>query len=115
MDALSFANGEETDYSKIQEVVVLRETEEGIKSFRLDMTQGKKFMLSEVFYLQPNDVVYVEPDKSKSLKINLPVFTLVMSSISTLVLLLELHRELGYSINWVLRFFSNIIIVKVRL
>ncbi|WP_066627316.1 polysaccharide biosynthesis/export family protein [Labilibacter marinus] len=88
LDGISMASGE-TDYSSIDEVLVLRQTEKGTKSYRIDMSSGKKFLQSEAYYLQPNDVVYVEPDNSKKLKINLPVYTLILSSVSTLILLLN--------------------------
>ncbi|WP_430937009.1 polysaccharide biosynthesis/export family protein [Saccharicrinis sp. 156] len=88
LDAISLANGE-TEYSRIKEVLVVRQLDNGIKSYRLDLTKSEGFMSSEAFFLQPNDVVYIEPDRNKSLNINLPFFTLVMSSISTLILLLN--------------------------
>lgn len=88
LDGISMASGQ-TDYSHIKNVLVLRQTENGIKSYRMDLTSSKDLLISKAFYLQPNDVIYIEPDKSKRLKINMPVFTLILSSISTAVLLLK--------------------------
>ncbi len=87
IDAISMASGE-SDYSKISKFRVIRSTEKGNKIFQLDLNK-KEFMTSEAYYLLPNDVVYVEPHAAKSLKLNLPIFTLVLSSVSTLILLLN--------------------------
>ncbi|MBN2166756.1 MAG: polysaccharide biosynthesis/export family protein [Marinilabiliaceae bacterium] len=85
LEALSMANGE-TDYSTIKNVMVIRSSDEGSKAYRIDLTK-KDFINSQAYFLQPNDVVYIEPDRYKSLKINMPVYTLIMSTISTLVLI----------------------------
>ncbi len=87
LDGISMASGE-TDYSKISEVKVLRSTDHGSKSYVLDLT-NKAFLTSEAYYLQPNDVVYIGPAKVKSRQINTPLYTLVLTSISTIVLLLN--------------------------
>ncbi len=87
LEGISLANGE-TDYSSIKKVLVLRPTQEGSQSFRLDLT-NKSFLASPAFYLQPNDVVYVEPDKNKTVKINAPMYSLFLSTVSTLILVLN--------------------------
>lgn len=86
IEALAQANGE-TDFGSIKNILVIRTIDGMTSSYRLDLT-NKDFLNSEGFHLQPNDIVYVEPDKSKALQINLPIYGLIMSSISTLVLLL---------------------------
>jgi len=88
LDGISMASGE-TDYSHIKKVLVLRQTDKGIKSYRMNLTSSKDLLTSKAYYLQPNDVIYIEPDQSKRLRINMPVFTLIISSISTAVLLLN--------------------------
>ncbi len=87
LDGISMASGE-TDYSQISNVKVLRTTEHGSKSYILDLTK-KNFLTSEAYYLQPNDVIYVEPAGAKSRQINTPLYSLVLSSVSTIVLLLN--------------------------
>jgi polysaccharide export outer membrane protein len=88
LDGISMASGV-TDYGRIQKVLVLRPTDSGSKTFRLDLS-NKKFLASEAFFLQPNDVVYVEPDKYKNLKLNSSAYSLVLSTLSTIVLFLNL-------------------------
>ncbi|MCY1635017.1 polysaccharide biosynthesis/export family protein [Marinifilum sp. D737] len=87
LDGISMANGI-TDYGRIQKVLVMRTTDKGAKTYRLDLT-NKKFLSSDAFFLQPNDVVYVEPDKYKNVKLNSPMYTLFLSTISTLILILN--------------------------
>jgi len=69
--------------------LVLRPTDNGSKTYRLDLT-NKKFLASDAFFLQPNDVVYVEPDKYKNVKLNSPLYTLFLSTLSTLILVLNI-------------------------
>ncbi len=85
LDAISMASGQ-TDYSNIEQALVMRQTDEGTKSYRLNLKSGEEIMNSPAYYLQPNDVIYVEPDKSKRRQINARTYSLVLSSISTLVL-----------------------------
>ncbi len=87
LDAVSEASGE-TDYSRIKKIKVVRNFNNKGKIYDLDLTQ-KDFFTSEAYYIQPNDVIYIEADNSKALKINLPLYTMVFSSISTIVLLLN--------------------------
>lgn len=88
LDGISMASGV-TDYGRIQKVLVLRPTDTGSKTYRLDLS-NKKFLSSEAFFLQPNDVVYVEPDKYKNVKLNSPLYSLFLSTLSTLILVLNI-------------------------
>ncbi len=85
LDALSMANGQ-TDYSNIENALVMRQTEEGTKNFRLNLKSGVDLMNSPAYYIQPNDVIYIEPDNSKKRQINATTYSLIISTISTLVL-----------------------------
>ena len=87
LDGISMASGV-TDYGRIQKVLVMRTTHKGSKTYRLDLS-NKKFLSSEGFFLQPNDVVYVEPDKYKNVKLNSPMYSLFLSTVSTLILILN--------------------------
>ncbi len=87
LEALSMA-GDITDYGNRFEVLVVRPTKDYTKTFRVDLTD-KSLLSSEAFFLLPNDVVYVQPIKSKSFRINIPTLTLALTSISTLILVLS--------------------------
>lgn len=90
LEAISMARGI-TDYARVRRVLVVRATSRGSKTYRLDLTK-KGFLSSEAFFLLPNDVVYVEPDKYKSIKINSTFYSLLLSSVSTLILILNLLK-----------------------
>jgi polysaccharide biosynthesis/export protein len=86
LEAISMANGT-TDYASIRKVLVIRHTAKGDKSFRLDMTK-KEIFTSEAFFLLPNDVVYIEPDKYKNFSLNTTVYAIALSTITTSILIL---------------------------
>lgn len=63
IEALSMA-GDLTIYGKRDNILIIRESE-GVKSYnRVDITNAD-FINSPFYYLAQNDVVYVEPNKSK--------------------------------------------------
>jgi polysaccharide export outer membrane protein len=91
LEAVSMA-GDITDYGNRKQVLVLRPTSDGTKTFRLDLT-NRSILTSDGFFLLPNDIVYVEPIKSKTFRINLPTISLAFTSISTLILVLNyIHK-----------------------
>lgn len=87
LEALGLANGT-TGFASIRKVLVLRTTATGNKSFRLDLT-GKNVMDSEAFYLLPNDVLYIEPDKYINQGLNTNLFSMTLAAISTTILILS--------------------------
>lgn len=91
-EAISMA-GDITDYGNRKKILVLRPSEKGTETFRLDLT-NKNILTSEGFFLLPNDIVYVEPIKSKTFKLNIPNITLAFSSITTLILILSYINKL---------------------
>lgn len=61
LEALSMA-GDLTIYGKRDAVWVIREEADGSrKSYKLDL-KGTEFMQSPAYYIQQNDVIYVEPN-----------------------------------------------------
>jgi polysaccharide export outer membrane protein len=86
LEAISMANGT-SDYANVRKVLVIRPTPKGNKSFRLDLTK-KEMLTSEAYYLLPNDVVYIEPDKYKNFNLNTTVYSLALSAITTAILIL---------------------------
>lgn len=57
--------GDMTIYGQRDKVVVLREENGKAKPIQIDMTKKSMFD-SEAYYLQSNDIVYVEPNRRKS-------------------------------------------------
>jgi polysaccharide export outer membrane protein len=64
-DALGQA-GDLTIYGRRENVLVIRDSANNQKSMVHLNLNSKEIMSSPYFYLQPNDVVYVEPNKSKA-------------------------------------------------
>jgi len=85
-EAISLAGGF-TDYAKRNKVKVLR-TEDGVrKMYVVDLQSGNQ-VGKNMFYVYPNDVIYAEPMKAKSIGIT-PTFSLaIISSVATLALLI---------------------------
>ena len=65
LDAISMA-GDLTIQGRRDNIVVLRETGDGRTTYRVNLQNGKELMQSPAFYLQQNDVVYVEPNAYRS-------------------------------------------------
>lgn len=63
LEALAMC-GDMTIYGQRDKVVVLREENGEAKPIQIDLTQKSMFD-SDVYYLQSNDIVYVEPNKVK--------------------------------------------------
>ena len=91
LDAIGMG-GDITEYGDRKRVLVLRATENGTQTFRINL-QDKMLLQSQGYFLLPNDIVIVEPIKSKPFQVNLPVTTLLittsLSTISTLILLIN--------------------------
>lgn len=62
-EALSLS-GDLTKYGKRDNILITRETTNGITTQRVDLT-STDFMQSDYFYLKQNDIVYVEPNKTR--------------------------------------------------
>ncbi|MCY1633417.1 polysaccharide biosynthesis/export family protein [Marinifilum sp. D737] len=88
LEALSMANGI-TDHARINRVLVIRTNNQESKTYRLDLS-SKNFLKSEAFFIQPNDVIYVEPHKIKNTDMNSNVYSLLLSTVSTAVLITSL-------------------------
>lgn len=61
VEAISMA-GDLSLQGKRETIKVLRETEEGIKTYNLDLTNFKELTESPAYYLKQGDIIYVEPN-----------------------------------------------------
>ena len=86
IEALAMANGN-TDFATIRNVMVVRPSPEGNKTFMLDLA-SKNIYSSEGFYLHPNDNIIVRPDKHKNIQLNSQAYSLILSSASVLIAVL---------------------------
>lgn len=87
LEAISNA-GDISEYGDRRHVLVIRPGNEGTRTFRLDLTKTD-ILNSEGFFLLPNDIVYVEPVKSYNIRVNLPVVSVFLSGVTTLILVLN--------------------------
>jgi polysaccharide export outer membrane protein len=77
-----------SNYGNRRKVKVIRKAFNQNESFVLDLSK-EEVIYSEYFYLMPNDVIYVEPLKSKATSLNVPLFALLLSSISLGILVIN--------------------------
>ncbi|MDE7161117.1 MAG: polysaccharide biosynthesis/export family protein [Muribaculaceae bacterium] len=61
LDALSLA-GDLTIQGKRENVLVIREEDGQMKTYRLDLTNAHQMLASPGYYLKQNDIIYVEPN-----------------------------------------------------
>ena len=83
--------GDLTDFSNRKRVVLIRQTDNGTKMYRLNMNDENIFT-SEQFYLLPNDLVYVEPLKEKQWAFSTFPYTVVFSIISSTLLIMNYFK-----------------------
>ena len=67
LEALSMA-GDLQPTAKRENILVLREVDGKRQAYTVDLTSGRDVLESPCYYLQQNDVVYVEPNKSINVK-----------------------------------------------
>ncbi len=81
--------GDLTDFAQRNNVLLMRQTPDGIKSSRVNL-QDKNLLFSDAYYLVPNDILVVEPRKGKLFNMNAPNVAISLSIISTTLLLINL-------------------------
>ncbi|MBN1186314.1 MAG: polysaccharide export protein [Bacteroidales bacterium] len=86
-EAISRA-GDMNDYGNRKRVHIIRTLADTTQVADIDLT-SKNIISSEYFYVLPNDVIYVEPLKFKSFRMNIPTISVALGAISTFVLVLN--------------------------
>lgn len=80
------------DFGNRDRVLVVRAYEKGSKTYRLNL-QDKSILNSEAYFLLPNDVVIVEPQRQKIFNLNLPTISFIIttftSALTTTLLLIN--------------------------
>jgi polysaccharide biosynthesis/export protein len=89
LEALGLA-GDMTAYGKRENVLVIRE-KDGVRTVSRINLNDKAVLTSPYFYLQQNDVVYVEPYKTKAIQadtnpVNVAIITSTISLLTILIL-----------------------------
>ncbi|WP_412468454.1 polysaccharide biosynthesis/export family protein [Pedobacter sp. KLB.chiD] len=85
LDAIGEAGGI-TEFGNLERVMLIRENEKAQQYHRIDMT-NRASVAQEFFYLQANDVIYVEPRSSKKFRTS-QMATLIPAIITAAALVL---------------------------
>jgi polysaccharide export outer membrane protein len=80
LDAISMA-GDFTEFGNREKVKLIRLTEEGSETIYLNLHRSD-FIYTQYYYLQPSDVIYVEPTKYKSRDVGARFTSIVLSALS---------------------------------
>lgn len=80
--------GDLTSYANRKEVKVIRTTAEGTKVHSLNLL-STEILDSPAYYLQPGDIVYVEPLSGKNFAFTAFPYAIIFSTISTTLLILN--------------------------
>jgi polysaccharide biosynthesis/export protein len=72
------------DYGRRDRILVIRATDRGTKTFRLNL-HDKSILSSEAYFLLPNDVVIIEPESKKIFNMNLPTFSFILGTVTSAI------------------------------
>ncbi len=84
--------GDLTEYGNRHRIMLIRKTDAGDKISMVDLTD-RNLLLKEEYFILPNDIIYVEPNKSaKSVGFATFPWSVVLSTVSTIVTIYALLR-----------------------
>lgn len=86
-DALGKA-GDMLNFGDKQSVLLMRNKGGKSETYEIDLTSSD-FFQSDLFYLEPNDVIYVKPLRSKMITVNSTTISIVLASFTSLILFLN--------------------------
>lgn len=89
-EAIAMA-GDLTNFARRDDVILIRETEDGSKTVKLNLNKAD-VLESEYYYIMPNDIIYVPPMKGRNFAFSQFPYTLVFSTISTTLLLINFFQ-----------------------
>lgn len=83
--------GDLTDFSNRQKIQIIRQTTKGsiVKEFTLT---DRSIISSDFYYVMPNDIIYARPIKGKFFQMNSFPYSIVLSTITTFVLILNVLK-----------------------
>jgi len=83
LEAIGRAGGV-SDYGRRDKLLVVRPVAGGTKTYTLNL-QDKAILSSGAYFLLPNDVVIVEPEAKKIFNLNLPTFSFIITTATSLL------------------------------
>jgi len=90
LQAIAQAGGTK-NFGNLKKVKLVRQTLNGSELYYLNLTDNG-VLQSDQFYLLPNDVVYIEPLKSKSFAFDNFPYAIILSTISTAAIVIALFK-----------------------
>jgi polysaccharide export outer membrane protein len=81
-------SGDLTDYANRNKVAIIRQNKTGSEVVYVDMTK-RDILLSDYYYLKPNDIVYVQPVKGKQFTFAEFPYAVVFGLISSTILIIN--------------------------
>lgn len=83
LEAIGRAGGI-NDFGRRDKILVVRPVSGGTKTFSLNL-QDKAILTSEAYFLLPNDVVIVQPESKKIFNLNLPTFSFIITTATSIL------------------------------
>jgi polysaccharide export outer membrane protein len=83
LEAIGRAGGID-DFGRRDKILVVRPIDGGTKTYTLNL-QDKNLLSNEAYFLLPNDVVIVEPQSKKIFNLNLPTFSFILTSVTSVI------------------------------
>jgi len=81
LDALAMAGGP-NEFADKTHVTLMRQSDRGVQAIYVDLSSAD-VLRSEYYYLLPNDIVYVPTLRARAGRMNLDLFVILLSAIST--------------------------------
>ncbi len=88
LEAIGMA-GSTTNYALLDSVLVLRPTMYGSETYVVNL-KNTSALASDAYFLQPNDVIMIQPNKNKNLELRLPIYTLVIAGVSAVLIFVSI-------------------------
>lgn len=85
--------GDLTSLANRERIKIIRRTEAGSVVNYVNVID-QSFITSDFYYLQPDDIVYVEPLRLQAFRLNTPTIRLILSGLSTTLVLLTFFIRL---------------------
>lgn len=83
IEAISYGGGITYNGDRT-EVLILRTTKEGTQTFRVDLTDNE-IVKSDLYYVMPNDIIYVKPRRSTAIREETSDFLFGISALSSIL------------------------------
>ena len=73
--------GDLTYYGNRHSILLMRSYPEGTKTYWLDLTD-KNILTSDLFYIQPNDIIYVKPYRNTGFRLSIADYSMLISTLT---------------------------------